>query len=396
MNSVHGLASGSASARLNNDHSVASEISYIGETARPFRERVAEHLRNLANGSTKSFIIAHWMEAHESSLEPPDFEWKVLESYGDALRRQLGEGLHILHSGVLNRKQEYNNNIICRMQVTKGKDDLSERDLQKELEKKKIYNNRLKSFIKNVIIDKKNNKAPVLDESNQLLCCRSDPPDQLVPSPVRKRKRSDMETSTPLHGRRETKMVDMEEDSSIENCDISSLYSPSDDKIADSKQKAGMSNEMDSVVMTPPKLVSPETMDRRLALHARDLVTASVNNPGLQEMQEQVMQTADMSKNPFAKRDDGRQVIDLIDPGENDNALEDRRHAAGVEGMDKASTEGQQAVGVIGMNKAPEKEPEEANFIRAVGMDEMNNSPIGGVGIIWRLWEVWMGLRERR
>ena len=113
-------------------------------------------------------------------------------------------------------------------------------------------------------------------------------------------------------------------------------------------------------------------------------------------MQEQVMQTADMSENPIAKRDDGRQVIDLIDPGENDNVPEGRRQAAGVEGMNKASTEGQQAVGVIGMNKAPEKEPEEANFIRAVGMDEMNKSPIGGVGIIWRLWEVWMGLRERR
>ena len=70
LNSDHGLASESASAQLNSDHSVASEISYIGETARPFRERVAEHLRNLANGSTKSFIIAHWMEAHESSLEP--------------------------------------------------------------------------------------------------------------------------------------------------------------------------------------------------------------------------------------------------------------------------------------------------------------------------------------
>ena len=36
----------------------ASDMSYIGETARPLRERVIEHMSNLKNGSMKSFIIA--------------------------------------------------------------------------------------------------------------------------------------------------------------------------------------------------------------------------------------------------------------------------------------------------------------------------------------------------
>ena len=363
----------SSSTRPDSDYVLNCDISYIGETARPFRERVFEHQKNLENCSPKSFIIAHWMEAHASSLVAPEFEWNILDSYGDALRRQLGEGLHILHSGVLNRKQEYNNNIICRMQVTRGKEDLSERDLQKELEKKKIYNNRLKSFIKklsqNNVIIKNENNASLHDDTNEMLCYRPNQSHQLVLSPVRKRKRSAMETSTPIHVRRETQMIDLGEDSPLDS-DISSLYSPSDDKVPDTKQKAGMSNEMNSVVMTPPQLVSPDTMDRKLALHARDLVTASTNNPGLLEMQELAIHTVNMTENPFAKRDDGRQGGDLADPiGDEAESMEDKNIASvGV----------LQAVGMNGMNNASNPMPEEANIIQSVAMDGMNNPPIGG------------------
>ena len=79
-------------------------ISYIGETSRPFRERVFEHFQNLKNGSTQSFMISHWMEAHETSSESPEFEWQIIDSYPDALRRQLCEGLYILEEGALNKK----------------------------------------------------------------------------------------------------------------------------------------------------------------------------------------------------------------------------------------------------------------------------------------------------
>ena len=54
---------------------VSSKIlSYIGETARPWRERVREHQLNLKNGNPKSFIISHWLDAHPMSVEPPEFE----------------------------------------------------------------------------------------------------------------------------------------------------------------------------------------------------------------------------------------------------------------------------------------------------------------------------------
>ena len=91
---------------------------YIGETSRPFRERVCEHMDNLRNGATNSFIIQHWMEMHQDSTTAPEFKWSILDSYKDALRRQLCEGLYILESGSLNRKHEFNRNLICRMEAT--------------------------------------------------------------------------------------------------------------------------------------------------------------------------------------------------------------------------------------------------------------------------------------
>ena len=122
------------------------EVSYIGETSRPLRERVWEHNQNLRNGSTKSFILSHWMDAHSGSNEPPEFKWTIMDSYTDALRRQLAEGLLILKSGVLNKKLEFNNNLICRMEArTNGA--LSEKELQKELSERKAYNEKLKNFI---------------------------------------------------------------------------------------------------------------------------------------------------------------------------------------------------------------------------------------------------------
>ena len=95
----------------------AAESTYIGETCRPLRERAAEHRKNILMGDPKSFQLIHWMEQHGTSTTLPEFEFKVLASFGDALRRQLCEGLQILHSGTLNRKVEFNSNVISRLEV---------------------------------------------------------------------------------------------------------------------------------------------------------------------------------------------------------------------------------------------------------------------------------------
>ena len=45
------------------------------------------------------------------------------------------------------------------------------------------------------------------------------------------------------------------------------LSDNTDEKIPDAKTKAGMSNELHSMVVTPTKDMSPDTIDQRLALH---------------------------------------------------------------------------------------------------------------------------------
>ena len=82
-----------------------------------------------------------------------------------------------------------------------------------------------------------------------------------------------METSTPIAARRESQQIDLGEESPIGGEGSNSLETPdiSDERIQDSKNKAGLSNEMDSMNVTLPKEVSPNTMDKRLALHCADI-----------------------------------------------------------------------------------------------------------------------------
>ena len=120
--------------------------SYVGESSRPIRARVREHITNLRCGSSKSFIISHWMDKHSASIEAPVFKWEILASYTDALRRQLGEGLYIMEAGGLNRRDEFNHNLICRMSPVMN-EPMSEKELKSELERKRLYRDRLKMFI---------------------------------------------------------------------------------------------------------------------------------------------------------------------------------------------------------------------------------------------------------
>ena len=87
------------------------------------------------------------MESHPANLDPPEFKREVLVSFSDGLRRQLGEGLLILQAGVLNRRSEFNNNLIRRMSATTLGGVVTEKELQDEIEKKRDYKNRLKKFI---------------------------------------------------------------------------------------------------------------------------------------------------------------------------------------------------------------------------------------------------------
>ena len=222
------------------------------------------------------------MDSHHDRDDPPEFKWTVIDSYKDALRRQLGEGLHILNAGALNRKCEFNSNIICRMEA-RADVKTSDKELQEEVVRRKSYMEKLRQFI----CDKKYTSPHVFNEKKlKRVGCHPVPNERNISSRykqahivVHKRKRSTMETSTPVLAHREPQPILMDDDSPINETNHSVINSSSSsEKIPDYKRKAGISNEVNSMAVTPEKELSPDTMDKRLVLHSIDIVRASQDN----------------------------------------------------------------------------------------------------------------------
>ena len=199
-------------------------------------------------------------------------------------------------------------------------------------------------------------------------------------TPVSKRKRIIMETSTPVAARRETVLIDLGDDSPIgESRSMSSeLSALSDEVIPESKTRAGMSNELHSMVVTPPKEMSPDTMDRRLALHTIDIVKASENNPLVTELMEEREHILQLSENPFAKKDVVEVDIEQIPIVGSAAAMPSQplQQQGGMDGLNmKATNTVEQVAGMDGMNK---KEDEAGICVRPVGMDGMNKETVRG------------------
>ena len=95
---------------------------------------------------SRSFQLLHWMDCHKTSTMLPEFEFKVIARYEDTLRRQLCEGLHILTSGTLIRKLEFNSNVISRLEVPDS-DIYQENYLQGKLEDSVSFKYKIKSFV---------------------------------------------------------------------------------------------------------------------------------------------------------------------------------------------------------------------------------------------------------
>ena len=344
-------------------------ISYIGETSRPWRERVREHYLNLKNGSTGSFIISHWLEKHTSCREPPEFKWEVVDAYSDALRRQLCEGLQIIEAGVLNKKMEFHNNLICRMRAATTRDEWSEKELQKEMDERKMYKMKIKKFISimsnvsNVMKNNKKNKEAVV--FNQLQCYRYNNLKQPTIFSVVKRKKEEMDSSTPISQRREPCVLDLGEESPIErekSSTSNSTYSASEDVVPVEKNKAGVSNELDSMLVTPPKVLSPDTYDKKLALHS--LVISKASNHKIPELHGEDVQQLDLDleENPFSNK--GGKIMPTSEVSAIFGPIRPETGEVAV-----------QSVGMDGMNKTPMGEDV---LKRSVAMDGMNKTPVRG------------------
>ena len=239
---------------------------YVGETSRPVRERVHEHMTALKNWNARSFQIAHWMLEHYADTTPPKFKFKIVSAYQDPLRRQISEGLHILEKGTLNKRDEFNSNEICRMVSMVGS-GWSDRDLKNELRDRQQFNKRLLEFInmksKAVNLTRSQDQLTNTNESNAFLSCRNIQP--------RKRKLN-MNTSTPMGPRREMEVVSPLNASPIEiersGCS-DSMEAPTLD------QRTGISDNTEKLLITPERAESSSMMEKRLAKGGKDLNKAA-------------------------------------------------------------------------------------------------------------------------
>ena len=104
---------------MNNTMDKGGRFTYIGETSRVLRSRVSEHMNNLTQIKKESFGVLHWMLHHPLSPVPPCIKFKRVSSHKDALSRQLKEALLILREGTLNKRDEFSNNEVVRMETTR-------------------------------------------------------------------------------------------------------------------------------------------------------------------------------------------------------------------------------------------------------------------------------------
>ena len=258
---------------------------YVGETSRPWRERILEHVSNADNWKIKSFILDHWMTSHPTSCKRPEFEFKILSCYPDALRRQLSEGLFIIEKGGLNRRNEFGQNKLCRMQVSKSEDE--QEKLSKEVMiEKKLYEEKINNFcsvMKNVA------RLSHCQNGTTHLNFRSSKKRTETYQTVRfqtRVKKLKMDASTPQDGRwrRQVDLMNLSGTSPIMAGVVAKDESNGEDMSNNNVQgrglisKTNISEEMDSTALTPPKAMSSSQEMKSFCELTRNWTRAASSN----------------------------------------------------------------------------------------------------------------------
>ena len=262
--------------KIDNKETVKTADTHIGESSRPLRERVAEHMDNLWSWKEKSFQICHWMECHATDTSCPKFEFEILKCYSDPLRRQLFEALSIMDQGTLNRRLEFNTNEITRMESTKTCWEV-ESCFKREQDERQVHKMKIKSFIKTM-------SAVAQCDNNKKIDCdsMSIPAEALYDTHnisrfnTKKRKRT-MDTSTPLASRyRQVETIALD-DSSIDSpgAELSSSISLELDEYEHGGENREISCRMDGLKVTPVKSNTSSQLEKELVGGAGDLSSAA-------------------------------------------------------------------------------------------------------------------------
>ena len=246
------------------------DFTYIGETGRNFRCRVREHMSNLKNLSKNSFQVLHWMNKHALDTEPPYFKFKIISQHKDALSRQLNEALWIINQGGLNKRCEFNINELCRLE-SRVPNKEHEKALVRIKQERKQEEENIKHFI-DVMNYVKNLHCTDPNPSNVSPTCRkrSTLSSTLVGG---KRRKINMDFSTPRASKTGDKLIDEGEESPIpwpatlvtgKVCDQEGEVDSEGDEVGTEKLKTNVSDGVDIIELTPRGVLTVSTEERSL------------------------------------------------------------------------------------------------------------------------------------
>ena len=243
--------------------------TYIGETSRPARERISEHVRNVLRWSKDSVILHHWMDRHSTDTVIPTFKFEVLASYCDPLRRQLTEAILISKQGTLNGKSEFGVNEIIKLEGAATSREQEER-LKTELEKRQRDKIKIQSFIDvmsnvfylntQIVTNSRSEKRAIENMDSQAI--------------INKRQKVNTSTPTQWGSYRESQLIP---DDTSPILLEQAVKDTSDDEtgVIESVNRTEVSGNLDKNKLTPDKLLSESKEDQNIAGGARDLSNAA-------------------------------------------------------------------------------------------------------------------------
>jgi hypothetical protein len=127
---------------------------YIGESARSVFERSWEHMHDFENLSTKSHLLKHAVDQHQTvELCTLKFGIKVLKYARSAFERQIFESVSIeenRHHFLLNSHSEYNRSAIPRLMCKLGDKSYKkyEKEVDNDLEKEEEQVGKIRELVK--------------------------------------------------------------------------------------------------------------------------------------------------------------------------------------------------------------------------------------------------------
>ena len=278
--------------------------TYVGETSRPWRERILEHVDGMDKVSPTSVFVQHWMEAHPTRSSCPAFKFEIIESYGDPLRRQICEALYIRLEGTLNRKTEFNTNELCRFEAPEMTID-QERRWKDEFEHRKKIRHNIKNFcdVMSNIVSASKNPPTNLCNTSRSTRKRSPLCDETI-VPTEKKKQRRMETSTPTHNVGTYREIS-ENVSPIHDVGSSSdiSHESSGGNSMNFGLKSNLSNNILQTRITPEKEESDSVDEKKLARQTLNLTWAAVQSGIITRTTSLPNINLSLSENVFSRRE---------------------------------------------------------------------------------------------